>query len=169
MIYDCSSPCCKHFLCTACAVFFPLVHVYLLPETSLNIFQFCNFCLSTSLTLNVFITFGVGNQPFIKHWHHFQDSWSCDLVPKLTSLQKIRLHFKCFQTFEKCLLLLHRPRKQLSFPRLSLSSVGGGFGPHISESSIWPLGVSLIPMERMGWAKAEKRGSMENWKAFCTA
>lgn len=73
-------------------------------------------------------------------------------------------------TFEKCLLLLQRPRKQLSVPRLSLSGVGGGFGPIISESSIWILGVSLIPMERMGRANAEKRESMESWTAlFCTA
>jgi len=59
-------------------------------------------------------------------------------------------------SFEKCLLLLHRPRKQHSFPRLSLSGVGGGFGPIISEPSIWILGVSLIPMERMGRAKVRK-------------
>lgn len=44
-----------------------------------------------------------------------------DIVPK------DQVTLQMLHTFEKCLLLLQRPRKQLSVPRLSLSGVGGGF------------------------------------------
>lgn len=114
---------------------------------------------------SVFITLSVGNKTFA-------------LVPRLLKLwpcaqadifTKDQVTLQMLPHFWKMPLAV-ASQEAAEFSQAQPVRCGrGGFGPHISESSIWLLGVSLIPMERMGRAQAEKRESMESWTAFCAA
>lgn len=142
----------------ACAVFLPIVNLYLLPETILNIFQFCNFWI-----LHLLWMFSLPSVlETIKHSLGFQDFWSCDLMPQLTSSQKIRLHFKCFTLLKNASCCCIVPGSSWVFPG-SACQVWEGVSAQSYQSPVFGFWECLWYPWREWAGQMQRKGKA--WKA----